>query len=243
MTSRRPPEPRRGAGAGRTPAAAPRRPAATPRRQPATPRRAAASRPTSARPSAARPGSRGSGRGTDRARGERTAALTESAAEHVPAPTITLRGLGLFLVLLIAFIVLAPTLRHAVEQQEELREVTAQVEAARARNAELEADLERWQDPIYVQAQARDRLGFIMPGETSYRVVDPETVVGEGAAGGDDGAAVVRQLEAPWYLSVWDSIQVAGETAPGEPAPGVSVPGATAPGQSEPGATPAEEGR
>lgn len=29
-----------------------------------------------------------------------------------------------------------------------------------------------------MQAQARDRLGYVMPGETPYVVVDPETVTG-----------------------------------------------------------------
>lgn len=37
---------------------------------------------------------------------------------------------------------------------------------------ELETELARWDDPAYVKAQARERLGWVMPGETGYRVVD-----------------------------------------------------------------------
>lgn len=151
-------------------------------------------------------------------------------------PTITLRGLGLFLVVLVAFIVLAPTLRHAIEQQEELRDLTARVEQARARNAGLEAELARWQDPIFVQAQARDRLGYVLPGETTYRVIDPETVVGEEGADPTVGLMLPQAARVPWYVAVWDSIQVAGETAPdGElPADGTGTPSAVRPATPTP---------
>ncbi|WP_175477227.1 FtsB family cell division protein [Ruania alba] len=125
---------------------------------------------------------------------------------------ITVRGLVLFVVILMAFIVLAPTLRAYVTQQEEQRDLAAQIVAARDRNAELQAQIDQWEDPVYVQARARDRLGFVMPGETPYRVVDPETVTGEEpASAADDQGPVSVPPTGPWYLTVWDSVQVAGE--------------------------------
>lgn len=118
--------------------------------------------------------------------------------------------------MLVAFIVLAPTLRHAVEQQEQLRRIDAEVAAAEERNIALEEQIRRWDDDDYVKAQARDRLGFVMPGERTYRVIDPETVVGEEPDVDDLDDVLPVVDDAPWYLRVWDSVEVAGETGDDE---------------------------
>lgn len=142
--------------------------------------------------------------------------MLERTENEARSPTITLRGLGLFIVLLVAFVVLAPTLRHAVEQQEQLRQLNADIEAEQERNLALERELEQWQDPIFVQAQARDRLGYIMPGEQTFRVVDPEHILGEAAEAEPEEGGAVAMLEAPWYVSVWESVTMAGEAADAE---------------------------
>lgn len=145
----------------------------------------------------------------------RSGSAATQVADGEEAPRqITVRTLVMFLVILVAFIVLAPTLRAYVGQQEQQRDLVAQIEAAEQRSAELQRTIERWDDPAFVQAQARERLGFVMPGETPYRVVDPETVTGEEVETDlDDGLVVVPQV-GPWYLTVADSIQVAGEVTP-----------------------------
>lgn len=115
--------------------------------------------------------------------------------------------------LLVAFVVLAPTLRAFVTQSEQQRRVDAEYAAVQADVERLERDLARWNDPAYVQAQARERLSFVMPGEVAYRVIDPQTVVPEE----DAGAGYVGLVEpeatgpaVPWYLTVWDSVVEAG---------------------------------
>lgn len=142
-------------------------------------------------------------------------------------PAISLRALALFVVILVAFVIVAPTLRYAVAQQEELRSLNADVAEARERNAELRRQIELWQNPEYVEAQARDRLGYVMPGETPYVVVDPETVTG-GESPAEEQAAerqAERAAATPWYLRTWESVQVAGESAVGDEDPsGLTVP-------------------
>lgn len=215
MSARRPTGPRATPGASRpggtgtrptgssTRASGPSRPgrSAGPRPAGGAGRRPGSTRPASARPAPA-PGAR--------------ATAPEPAPPEAAAPTITLRGLGLFIVLLVAFVVLAPTLRHAVEQQEQLRQLNADIEAEVARNEALELELEQWQDPTFVQAQARDRLGYVMPGERTFRVVDPEVVVGEEPTTEPGAGGIPAQLDAPWYLSVWESVTIAGEASDGE---------------------------
>ncbi|WP_164737336.1 septum formation initiator family protein [Georgenia sp. SYP-B2076] len=147
--------------------------------------------------------------------------MTFGEGGAAPSPTISLRALGLFLVALVAFAVLAPTLRFAVNQQEQLRSLNARVSDARERNGDLERQLALWQDPQYVQAQARDRLGFVMPGEVPYVVVDPETITGGESEAQIEAAerAADRAAATPWYLHVWGSVQVAGTSATGDEDP------------------------
>ncbi|MFE4467015.1 septum formation initiator family protein [Oerskovia sp. NPDC056781] len=134
---------------------------------------------------------------------------------------VTVRSLVIAVVVLLAVILLLPTLRAYVNQTGELRALRAEVAAAEAEREDLQVQLGRWDDDAYVIAQARDRLSYVMPGERAWRVIDPEIVVDdldpetgrkvtEGPVGveGNDGA--------PWYTSLWRSVQLAGE----QPAPG-----------------------
>ena len=43
----------------------------------------------------------------------------------------------------------------------------------RRTNADMQRQLDLWNDPDYISTQARERLGFVRPGETQYTVVDP----------------------------------------------------------------------
>jgi len=127
----------------------------------------------------------------------------------------TVRAMVLFVVLLLAFVLLFPTVRAHLAQQAENRQLTQEVVAARERTEDLRAELDRWDDPAYVAAQARGRLAFVRPGETAYRVVDPEIVpdptepvVPEAGTG---PAVVPDGTTAPWYATIWESVRVAGE--------------------------------
>lgn len=158
----------------------------------------------------------------------RAAKASPEAVEPAASRALTVRTLVLGLVTLVAFIVLAPTLRAYVTQSEQQRRVDAQYAAVEADVGRLESELQRWEDPAYVQAQARERLSFVMPGEVAYRVVDPETIEPEtGAAFEDMVEPVANGPEVPWYLVVWESVVVAGE--PGEDAGATSPPAASVP--------------
>lgn len=151
-----------------------------------------------------------------RPRAARTA--RDEAEEDRPPRTITMRTLVLALVLLVAFIVLAPTARAFIVQTEHQRRVQAEQAAVSAEVERLESQLERWTDISYIQAQARERLGFVMPGETPYRVIDPETVpVEDGAEFEDLQAAVNTAPQVPWYLTLSESVEEAGALPEDEP--------------------------
>jgi hypothetical protein len=77
---------------------------------------------------------------------------------------------------------------------------------------DLQGQVARWNDPAYVIAQARDRLIYVLPGETPYRVVDPEFVP-EPSAPAADAPAKATEPVRPWFATLWSSIERAGAGA------------------------------
>lgn len=176
--------------------------------------RAGEARVSASRP-ASRPGTRPTGSATSST--SRSAAGTEraqSAATHLPR-LFSVRAMVLFVVGLLAFVLLFPTVRAYLAQQADNARLAQHVAQARAANEDLAADLERWNDDAYVAAQARERLAFVLPGETAFRVVDPEIVPDPTApavlAAGSGPALVADGTTAPWYATIWESVRVAGE--------------------------------
>ncbi len=109
-------------------------------------------------------------------------------------------------VALLAFVLVYPTLHSYLAEKTAVDALRAKVAAAQTTNDNLTADLARWDDPAYITAQARERLSFVMPGETAWRVVDPQTVPGEAPDPVASPETVVAP-SAPWYATVWQSVQ------------------------------------
>lgn len=189
----------------------PAAPRPVPSRARATP--SSVPRSSTSRPSSTRPG--GGGRGTS----ERRPGRAESVQQRVPR-LFTVRALVMLVVASIAFILVFPTLRQYLDQQVHLEQLRAEVAQAERNNEELEAELDRWSDPKFVEAQARERLAFVMPGERALRVADPEIIPEQtlAADGAEAGPAVGSDDPTrPWFAQLWDSVQVAGAAGTGTP--------------------------
>lgn len=117
-------------------------------------------------------------------------------------------------VLLMAFAILRPTFQAYLEQQAELNALRAELVTSQRNVAELENQLLRWDDPAFVRAQARDRLAFVMPGETAYRVVDPETVRDEEEE--IESGTLTPENNVPWPAAIWNaSAAIVGDSGEG----------------------------
>ena len=88
-------------------------------------------------------------------------------------------------------------LRNYVSQRQELSAVTQRQEALTTEVAQLQAEQARLADPAEVEAQARSRLGYVLPGEVPYIVQLPSAPVGPAATHGGG---------APWYRTLWRQI-------------------------------------
>lgn len=121
-----------------------------------------------------------------------------------PAPSRTTSGRTLVLVgsLLAVAVMLALPIRSWVGQQSHLAELSADIDAAQQRVDDLDDQRNRWQDPAYVERQARLRLNMVRPGELGLIVLDPdlEPDVARADEGGTDS----------WYGRLWDSTRNPG---------------------------------
>ena len=127
----------------------------------------------------------------------------------------TRRALILFGVLIVLAASFAGSLRVWVVQSQDLAAAQAQIEQRTARVAELENELARWEDPAYVRAQARNRLGWVMPGEIGYRVIGADGQVMSGTTEIEGvGEAQTSDLASRWWDKLAVSMRQADEPDP-----------------------------
>lgn len=156
----------------------------------------------------------GSGPGRGRATGGRRQAagrpVQQGPGEGRPRSRLTGRSALLFVVLAVLVVSYASSARAWLDQRAHINGLEDQIATDRARVDQLTEEKERWEDPAYVEAQARERFGYVMPGEVSYRVIDEN----------GEPLGVTSELGEPtprpendgpaWWDTAWDSVQAAG---------------------------------
>lgn len=120
----------------------------------------------------------------------------------------TLIMLGL--VVLGAF-VLVPTVSTYVEQRQKIAALEESVRLTEAEIADLEAEQERWRDPAYITAQARERLYYGKPGEVVY-LIDNDLDASQLPRDADPVSDEVEEAPADWMAQLLRSVVAAGLT-------------------------------
>jgi cell division protein FtsB len=120
---------------------------------------------------------------------------------------LTGRAAVLALVVCLLAISMAYPLREYLSQRGDIADYRAQVTAQQQRVAQLRVQHHRWSSRAYVEAQARERLHYVMPGETSYVVLESdETRAPDGVV----EAEKERPARSPWFTDLWRSVETAG---------------------------------
>jgi cell division protein FtsB len=222
-------------------------------------RRSPASRPGKAgdsvrRVRAAKPSSKPSSRTSKLAQ---NAAAARTTAEHIVEPIkrqiaesveqrseqrmgfTARRAAVLAAVVCVLTLTIAGPVRTYFAQRTEMNQLTASEAALRRQIADLEQKKVKLGDPAYIAAQARERLGFVMPGDTPFQVQLPASAAAPTQPGGE---AAKPSSNAPWYSSLWHTIADAphlppvnapappAPAEPGQPAPPPESPKPTTPG-------------
>ncbi|BBX31432.1 septum formation initiator [Mycolicibacterium mageritense DSM 44476 = CIP 104973] len=204
------------------------------------------------RPPASRPGRPGKAGGANRPRAaqksrrptENRAAPAEPAADESITKAIAVqaqqqaeqqseqrfgssarRAAILAAVVCVLTLTIAGPVRTYFAQRTEMKQLKATEEQLRAQIAELEQQKVKLADPVFIAAQARERLGFVMPGDTPYQVQLPPTAAVPADPGLPVPGATVPAGQ-PWYTSLWHTIadQPHGVTPTIPPAPPAPAP-------------------
>lgn len=122
----------------------------------------------------------------------------------------------LMLVIIILFIVvLAPSLRTLIQQEQQVTSLQRSVQQQKNDVQSLKGDVARWNDPAYIEAQARDRLLYVYPGEYSYLVMNPSASSGTTTTTTPAGTTISNQIQTPkvdWVQAMTSSVLDAGLT-------------------------------
>jgi cell division protein FtsB len=185
-------------------------------------RRAAAGRP--AGPGGSGPGGgRGSRpasagrRGSTRPSQRRSPALSTPDTPEIDDPPrrapggLTGRAAVLGLVVCALVLSLAYPAKEYLAQRGEIGRLQQEKAETQARVKALEERRRQLKDPVYIRAQARERLHYVLPGETAYVVVPPAGSAGSGGAAPD--VPTVSE-DTSWYGRLWDTVQTADGSAP-----------------------------
>jgi cell division protein FtsB len=121
--------------------------------------------------------------------------------------TLTARAAVLAVALASVALALALPFKVWVAQRGQISDLQVQTRAAQQRIAQLRAEQQRWADPQFVRQQARQRLHYVMPGETAYVVLDDRNAKRAHARHRTPSQV---QLTGPWYSRLWQSVQAAG---------------------------------
>jgi cell division protein FtsB len=113
---------------------------------------------------------------------------------------------------------IAGPVRTYFAQHTEMRQLAASEAALRHQIADLEQQKVKLADPAYIAAQARERLGFVKPGDIPYQVQLPPTVAVPAEPGSQVAPAATNN---PWYTSLWHTI---ADTPHGPPTPAPQAP-------------------
>lgn len=119
-------------------------------------------------------------------------------------------ALSVLLLVVAALVVLAPGLKTFIEQRQQIARLEQQVADAQKDVDELGEEIARWSDPAYIEAQARDRLYYVYPGDIAFLVIG-----GEDSSSGDGGLPVsdeIQTTQVDWVKALVSTVFEAGLT-------------------------------
>ena len=111
-----------------------------------------------------------------------------------------------FAVLVVSY---ASSMRAYLQQRDQINGLRERIAASKADIADAEREKRRWHDPAYVEAQARARFGWVLPGETSYQVLDAN---GKPLTGEDeltDPSKVAPAKPRAWWSKAYSTVEAA----------------------------------
>lgn len=116
----------------------------------------------------------------------------------------------------------AGPVRTYFAQRTEMRQLGAVKATLQQQISDLQLQQDKQADPAYIAAQARERLGFVKPGEIPYQV---QIAPRDDAAGKPGEAKKSPARDGPWYAALWHTIADEPHRPASPPPPSPGPPG------------------
>ncbi|MGH3316607.1 MAG: FtsB family cell division protein, partial [Nocardioidaceae bacterium] len=146
--------------------------------------------------------------GPTRAQGTAPGRTPEQPAQR--RPRLTGRSAIVIVVLAVLFVSYATSLRAYLSQRSHINELQTQIAQDRRAIAELQQERRRWKDEAFIEAQARERFGWVLPGEVGLRVIGEDGKPLDVASELTDPASLGQDPDAEWWSTAWTSVRGAG---------------------------------
>lgn len=136
----------------------------------------------------------------------------EALRKRLRRPKLTGRAMMIMVVAAVLVISYASSLRAYLQQRHDINALQTEIAQRKEHIKQLEQQTRRWEDPAYVQQQARERFGFVMPGETAYVALDEngERIQTEPELT-DPGKVGSAEHPKAWWDDAWGSVLLAGD--------------------------------
>ena len=148
-----------------------------------------------------------------------------ASAEWMRGMRLNTYTITLLAMIVLGVLTLAPRVQEWFVLRQQVAQAQADVEQARKDVASMQSEVKRWEDPVYIRSQARDRLYYVMPGEVSYLVMDADGV-NTSDISGTVGAMLadqrnygqisksIKETRNNWVDSLMETLIVAGIDVP-----------------------------
>ncbi|MEY3561145.1 MAG: hypothetical protein RL068_297 [Actinomycetota bacterium] len=134
---------------------------------------------------------------------------------------------SVILVIVVGTFLISTDVQTYLNQRRQIAEMELSIEQAAKDVEDMQAERDRWQDPVYIRSQARDRLYYVLPGEVSYLVMDAEGLdfsdtsgtVGDMLANKRNADEISQEIAAAnenWVDSLVESVLRSALDQPGE---------------------------
>jgi cell division protein FtsB len=153
------------------------------------------------------------------------AARSAASAEWMRGMRLNTYTITLLAMIVLGVLTLAPRVQEWFVLRQQVAQAQADVEQARKDVTTMQSEVKRWEDPVYIRSQARDRLYYVMPGEVSYLVMDADGV-NTSDISGTVGAMLadqrnygqisksIKETRNNWVDSIMETVIVAGIDVP-----------------------------
>lgn len=113
----------------------------------------------------------------------------------------------------------ASSMRAYLQQHAQVQQLQDQVAQSRHDISQLEREKRRWHDKAYVEAMARERFGWVLPGETAYQVIGKDGKPLQDISELSNPATVGTVVPEAWWSRAWGTVRTADHPPSERPAP------------------------